>query len=227
MAPSGSRSRKMKRGRKGKKSNKKNAAKSKQLNTYNKLQPWVPRQQTFMKTSLGDLSGAVIPGGDAPYWALGGVTGGTMPDWNNVILLYNRYKIKSVKYTYNVQPVSGVSLFNYDMPKIYIRYNYDSNLSAGLLGANILAKMQEVSDVKVFQFTPEHTTFSYKWYPRCIEPVYLSSIATGYRLAKPQFIDTQYSTVPHYGVMYYLDKVTTGLKITIDIQYEIEFKYEV
>jgi len=199
-------------------------ASSKQLITLNRVGP-IP--QVFKKISLADSSGAVIIGGGAQYWAIGGVTGANMPDWTNILTLYNRYKIKSVSYTFNVQSTGSASLISFDLPKLYIRYNYDSNLSAGLLGVNILAKMQEVPHVKQFQFTPEHTSFTYKFYPKCIEPVYLSSVSTGYKLARPQYIDTQYGTVPHYGIMYYFDFVASGIKITQDIQYEIAFKYEV
>jgi len=201
-----------------------NPARANQMNTLNRVGP-LP--QTFKKVSLSDVSGAVITGGGAQYWAVGGVTGSNMPDWNNIITLYNRYKIKSVTYTFNVQTTGSASLINFDLPKLYIRYNYDSNLTGGLLGANILAKMQEVSHVKQFQFTQEHTTFSYKFYPRCVEDVYLSAVSTGFKLAKPQYIDVAYGTVPHYGIMYYFDMVASGLKITQDVSYEIAFKYSV
>jgi len=212
---------------KGRKRTRKSTAKtgrSRQMVTLNQIGP-VP--QVFKKTSLGDLSGAIIIGGGAAYWALGGVTGANMPDWTNILTLYNRYKILKVTYTFNVQPLGAGGLVSFDLPKLFIRYNYDSNMSAGLLGSNILTKCQEVNNTKQFQFTPEHTTFSYTFYPKCIEPVYLSSVATGYKLAKPQYIDTQYGTVPHYGIMYYFDFVATGIKITQDISYEIAFKYQV
>lgn len=230
MAPSGSRSKKDKKNKKQKKktkeedNNKGSKAKSKQLVTLNRIGP-VP--QVFKKVALSDANGVnTVLGNNLPVWFLGGATVGSMPDWANIIYLYNRYKMVSIKYTFNIQTTGALSLFNYDMPKIYIRYNYDSNQSAGLNGVNILNKMQEVPNAKVFQFTAEHTTFSYTYYPRCIEPVYLSSVSTGYKLAKPQYIDTLYSSVPHYGLMWYVDYLTSGIKMTYDIQYETAFKYE-
>jgi len=196
------------------------AVKVSQLMTINSRKP---KPQVFMKTALSQLSGNTIVGAGASVVQLGGALASSMPDWSSIINLYNRYKMIRVKYTFTCQPSSpSGTLFSYDLPKMMVRYNYDSNLTT----AGIAIKMQEIPNVKQFQFTPDKTTFSYTYYPRCIEPVYLSSISTGYKLAKQQYIDVQYGSVPHYGIMWYIDTLATGISISYDISWEVAFKYQ-
>lgn len=190
-----------------------------QLRTVNNYQL---RPQRVMKTSLSTISGNVMTGAGGPITVLGGALMGSMPDFANLANLYNRYKMNKITYTFNVQATGNATLYTYDLPKIAVRYNYDSNLAS----ANVQTRIQECNNFKQFQFTPEKTTFSYTYYPRCIEPVYLSLIASGYKLAKPQFIDVQYSSIPHYGIMWYVDNLATGLIITYDITWDATFKYQ-
>jgi hypothetical protein len=183
------------------------------------------KPQVFIKTLLSTQNpgSQTIVGANLPYASISGVTLGSMPDISNIVALYNRYKFLAVTYTFNCQPVDsfGLPLANFDLPKIYLRYNYDSNLTSG----SMLAKMQEIPNVKQFQFTPEKTQVQYTFYPRTVEPVYLSSIASGFKLSKPQYIDCQYSSVPHYGIMIYMDRIASGVQVQLDISYKVAFKY--
>lgn len=193
-----------------------------QMITHNSFSP---KPQVFRKVNLYNNNlGQVLTGTGASATLIGGAIPSSMPDWSSVIALYNRYKMLKVTYTFNIQPVpgSGATLYSLDLPKILIRYNYDSNLASG----SIITKLQEVPNAKQFQFTPDKTTFSYTYYPRCTEPVYLSSVLSGYKLARQQYIDVQYGTVPHYGIMAYIDNLATGLQLTFDVQYETAFKYQ-
>lgn len=204
---------------KGRKRTAKRTVRVAQLNTIN---PQIPKPQVFRKTAISTLSGASIIGTGVGVPIIGGALASSMPDWSNIITLYNRYKMLKVTYTFNLQGTGGNTLFTLDLPKMLVRYNYDSNLTA----AAVHARLQDVANVKQFQFTPQQTSFSYTYYPRCVEPVYLSLTATGYKLARQQFIDVQYGTVPHYGIMWYLDNLATGLQLTYDVSYETAFKYQ-
>jgi len=190
-----------------------------QLISFNTMKP---KPQVFKKTALFQYNATnLIQGPIFAATILGGATVGSMPDFTPISNLYNRYKMLKVTYTFNLQAIAN-SLSNYDLPRIWCRYNYDSNLVSG----DILTKMQECPNTKSFQFTAEKTQMSYTYYPRCIEPVYLSGISTGYRLAKQQFVDCQYATVPHYGIMVYVDNISANLFISYDISYEVAFKYQ-
>lgn len=179
----------------------------------------------FEKTAKFNQNGVnVWLGANAQYIFNGGAIASSMPDWTVITSLYNRYKFMAVTYTWtliDLGTVAGVDLSTARMPKMYIRYNYDSNLT----NAQVPGKLQELDNVKTFSFSPEKTVVSYTYFPRTIEPVYLSAIATGYKLAKPQFIDVQYGTVPHYGMIVDVDFIANGLAITFDISYKTAFKY--
>lgn len=197
------------------------AAKSSQMVTYN---PMRQKPIVFKKTALYNVNGvSVMTGASAPIATVGGANAASMPDWGSITSLFNRYKMLKITYTFTLTTASAANGLDGDrLPKMFVRYNYDSNLT----GAGVLGRFQECGDAKIFNFTADKTTFQYTYYPRCIEPVYLSGITTGYKLAKQQYIDVQYGTVPHYGIMWYVDFLAAGLLLTYDISYETAFKYE-
>lgn len=200
----------------------KRVAKLGQLINLNTLRP---KPQVFKKTALyaQNLTNVMVGAGTSVV-QIGGALPSSMPDWSSIIALYNRYKMRKITYTFNLQSTAGAttSLYSYDLPRIFIRYNYDSNLGSG----GVLAKLQECPNVKVHQFTPEKTTFSYSYYPHILQPVYLSALSTAYKIAPQQYIDIVYGTVPHYGIMWYVDNLTTSLSLTYDISWETSFKYQ-
>jgi len=181
--------------------------------------PSHPKPQVFKKTTINAI---VVNGTGVPYFTLGGAFASSMPDWTNIIALYNRYKMLKVTYTFNCQASAGGPISAIDMPRIWIRYNYDPVLAA----AGVKDKLQECPNTKVFQFTPEKTTFRYSYYPRCIEPVVLSGTSLGTKLAKQQYIDCNFGNVQHYGIMYWMDYLAAGCQISYDISWETAFKYE-
>ena len=180
---------------------------------------------SFTKTAKFNVNGVnQLLGTNASQQFLGGALASTMPDFGVITSLYNRYRMDAVTYTFqwiDFQSTTGVDLGTVRAPKMYIRYNYDSNLTL----STVSSKLQELDNVQVFTFTPEKTSFSYTYYPRCIEPVYLSGISTGYKLGKKQFIDVQYATVPHYGLMFDVDYLALGTGIIYDITWKQSFKY--
>jgi len=198
-----------------------NPAKFSQLRTQNSTKP---KTQVFVKTQLAYNNPVALEyiGAGTSITSIGGATASAMPDFSSISALYNRYKILSITYNWNLQTTGALSLYNYDLPKILVRYNYDANLTS----ASVPTKMEQIPNVKQFQFTQDKTQFSYTYYPRANEPVYLSGISTGYKLAKQQFIDVAYSNVPMYGIMWYVDNLGTGLKLSLDITYKVAFKYE-
>jgi len=179
----------------------------------------------FVKTALYSVNGTNnYTGTGSAISFIGGALPSSMPDWTNIIDLFNRYKLRKVTYTFNLTTTTGNNgLDGERLPKMYVRYNYNSNLPV----LQVINQMQETPNVKVHQFTADKTQFSYSYYPRCLEQVYLSGITTGYKVAKQQYIDVTYGSVPHYGIMWYVDTLSTGLQINYDITWECDFKYQV
>ena len=220
VSKSSKRSTKRKANRRRPKRQAKRAIKQGQLVTLN---PTRPKPQVFTKTALFVNNGTnSYIGAGLPITFLGGALAASMPDWSAITALYNRYKMLKITYTFNLTTTLQSNGLDGDrLPRMMIRYNYDSNLTA----ANVQLRLQDQPNVKVFQFTADKTQMSYSYYPRAIEPVYLSGISTGYKLARQQYIDVQYGTVPHYGLMFYIDGLSSGLVLTYDITYSTAFSY--
>lgn len=199
----------------------KSAVKASQMLTLNRTSN---KPIIFKKSALYNVNGTnVMTGASVPISTVAGALASSMPDWGSITSLFNRYKMLKVTYTFTLTTSTASNGLDGDrLPKMFVRYNYDSNLT----GAGVLTRFQECGDGKIFNFTADKTTFQYSYYPRAIEPVYLSGISTGYKLARQQYIDVQYGTVPHYGIMWYVDFLASGLLITYDISYETAFKYE-
>ena len=179
----------------------------------------------FVKTIQ---SASAYVGAGASQSSVASFTVLSMPDFSSISALYNRYKINKVMLTFTLRDntSSGASLFAANMPKIYIRYNYDSeNLTSSSSTATVQSKLQEMNNVQEFQFTPMKTQIQYSFVPRTIAPVYLSGLSTGYQLQPKRFIDAYYSGVQHYGIVWYADIIPTGTYLQVDLTYDVSFKY--
>jgi len=59
--------------------------------------------------------------------------------------------------------------------------------------------------------------------PKVAGQIYQSAIATGYSVIKAPYINSTYSTVPHYGIKFWLNNVymssTNNTAITIEPEY--------
>ena len=177
------------------------------------------RSQMFVKTTQNFFSFLGTGVGISGVFAF---QSSVIPDWTNLSSIYNRYLIKRIIITFTLQDTNGTSTFaDNQMPTLQVRYNYDSNLVAPTSG-----RLQEVANVKAFTFTPSATKFQYAFYPRTISPVYLSAVASGYELQKPRYIDILYGNVPHYGLMTYIDNLSTGFNLKMDATYELLMRYE-
>lgn len=147
-----------------------------------------------------------------------------LADFNDIAILFNRYKLNKIITTFTLRSSSGTAggLSNStQLPKIFVRYNYDANLS-GIVPQTL----QEASNVINHTFTEDSTILRYTCVPRTIAPVYRSAISTGYELQKKSYIDSQYSDVPHYGLMYWIPFLAVGDEILIDYTFDFTVKYQ-
>jgi len=180
----------------------------------------------FVKTVR---AGSVFNGLNTAISAVNAYQAQYMPDIGNIQLLFNRYKINKITLTYRLKDTGNGDALNFNtvmMPTMWIRYNYDSNdFTTATPTATVGSKILELNNVKSFTFTPEKTQFQYVVHPRTISPVYLSSILTGYKLNPKQYIDVAYTNVPHYGIVWYIDQLPTGLQLEVDTTFDVSFQY--
>lgn len=201
-----------------------------------KLGNMKPQSQTVLYNKISDkpmhfvktLYGAQVLTGASGAAMLGVLNFrvSDIADFTNIALLFNRYKINAVHVTFTLRSVAGTAgglSSSTQLPKIFCRYNYDSNAVAGTVGT----RMQELNNVKTMSFTEDETVFRYTVIPRTVAPVYLSSVATGYELQKKTYIDSAYPTVPHYGIQFWIPALQTGDEIIMDYTYDFTCKYQV
>lgn len=190
-----------------------------QMVMYNRISD---KPMRFIKTVYG---GQVVAGPNGPILGTLPFTIGNVSDFTNIALLFNRYKLNKVTCTFTLRSTvasAGGLDSSTQLPKIFCRYNYDSNATS----ANVGQRMQELSNVKTMVFTAEKNVFTYTLIPRTVAPVYLSSVATGYELQKRTYIDSAYPTVPHYGVQFWLPYVASTEELIIDFTYDFTCKYQ-
>jgi len=180
-----------------------------------------------VKTQLNAQQSSVVGGGTVSL--VSAFTAVNIPDFLNYAVVFNQYRINKIHLTFRLKDVSGTaSLSNDQMPTIWIRYNYDSvNMTPSTPSANVIFNLQKLPNVKQVTFTPNKTQFTYTLVPLTSSPVYLSSLATGYKMNRKLFIDVAYNNVPHYGIHYYVDNLPSGLRLDMDITTDFTMRYVV
>jgi len=185
----------------------------------------IPRQTLrTKKTALGitTIAGANSSIGQTSYFTLS-----SMPDYAQISALFNRYRINKIKFVFSLIDNSSADTPNFSnvrLPKIYMRHCYDSNLSSGSVNTALIGQMNNLAS---FQMTQENTRIEYTVYPRTIGPVYLSGVSNAYSLNKQLFIDSTYNTVPHYGILWYVDYLVSGLNLLVDLEYDVTWQYAI
>lgn len=162
-----------------------------------------------------------------PSGTLGNTTFGSIPNaysfpgWAAVKAVFDKYRLNWVKFTFSLRPITSAS---HDPPSnplgctIRIRYVYDPLL------ANSASAYSAIPEVSEFRFTPEAPVWSYKVYPRCLEPsVDGSGVITGYSVVKPGFVDID-APKSMFGAYMWILSVPVDYQVDIDVTYDIDFR---
>lgn len=185
------------------------------LTTMNNIES---KQFTVSTTSLGHTT---INGSNASASAylVNDIT--HLPNYSTYLQLFDRYKIHRIKATFKwVDTDDSVKqLADYRTPQIFMRYNYDSNAATG-------TQAVDLKNSKRVVLTPEKQMVTYTWIPKTVSPVYLSSVATGYKQNPPTWIDGTYTGVDHYGLSYYIDYLPVQTSIVIDLELTVSFAHK-
>lgn len=173
---------------------------------------------TVSTTKLGHVT---ITGanGSASAYLVNDIT--DLPNSSTYLSLFDRYKIRRVKATFKWVDSDDVNkpLGDYRTPQLFMRYNYDSNAATG-------TQAVDLKNAKRVVLTPEKQMVTYTWIPKTVSPVYLSSVATGYKQNPSTWIDGTYTGVDHYGLSYYIDYLPTNTQIVIDLELTVSFAHK-
>lgn len=149
-------------------------------------------------------------------------TVGAMPDLANYTALFTHFRIESFSVTFrwvDDGTQAGVDLQTVQQPVLNICFNDDGNLST--VTSTVIGEKRNVVQ---HTFTAEKSVFTYTFYPKTISPIYYSSVASGYKLNKKEWIDCDYSATPHYGIAVYIDQLPVGTRLNVDHHYDVSFK---
>lgn len=179
---------------------------------------------TLKKTQLSATNQAGL---GTYYSAVNYQNASVIPDWAYMKALFKQYKLIRVKYTFTILDTAagdGKAFTNTRLPEIFCRYNYDPNLAAPVQPTTF----QQMNNVVSFQMTPEKTRFEYVVKPKLSRPLMITpqSATVGYEEIAPRWIDSQFDTVPHYGVWWYVDYLDTSFSFIVDVEYDIQLKQD-
>lgn len=147
-------------------------------------------------------------------------------DYNDFTQLFDRYKITGIKLKFLFQNnVSALQAVGNRAPLPLITYAFDAD------DANSPPTRQAVA---VKQYAKEkilngNRTFSVFYKPRLSKLVYNGIITSAYTSSKPEWLDCNNPSVPHFGVKlwlnnWYSDTDTSSMKLTIQPIYYLAMK---
>jgi len=200
-------------------------------------QGWATGKPYFMGT-LFDPSGVIV---SVPYLAgnlnnlvanMPNVPYNGVTEFASFVQVFDQYKINKIKL--HIKAIDTDNSLALKSPTIYMRYNYDYNnstainyIAAGTAPQNSYIKtVMDMTDVKAHQFTPEHPVIDYTIFPRVQKTQGYVGGAISQQIAKMPWTDVN-APVAVLGFILVGDGLYTGQTLTVDLEYDISFRYSV
>lgn len=118
-----------------------------------------------------------------------------------LVNLYDSYRIDKVEY---IVELATPNLTNIVYPRVIMAPDWNN--------ASVPASEQEVLEyrgARVFQFDPTHTVACYSMVPRVSNQVYNTIASSGYTTTGPEWCDTAYPNIPHFGMRLFVSDYNT------------------
>lgn len=145
-----------------------------------------------------------------------------MQNWSQYSALYDQYRVNTLTVICRIIP-GNVNVLP-DNVTIYMRYNYDDNISA------TQAEMSRLSRVKCHTFTTEHPTVTYKLYPKVANTIRNSTAVTlanqTEQMIRCPWVDTD-RPVNLYGFLIVVPSFPANVVLQFDMIYDVSFRYQV
>lgn len=142
--------------------------------------------------------------------------------YTELVNLFDNYRITRVLYRWIVSrnPDQATSAGNKGIyPRLVWTHDFNDAISIGRDAIYQRANMKEVYFTDNYQRT--------RWYslkPSTLTQVYESSTSTAYSPKWLQWLDTNDSQTPHYGIKYAWDQLFTGINLRLEAKIFIECK---
>lgn len=152
-----------------------------------------------------------------------------LPNSTEFTNLYDHYKLGMVEMifelvtsSFTASPVESNAL-----PTILITPDYDNATAPGSISV-----IQQYGQCERFTFSASKPTFSRRIVPRFPTAVVATTggVIVGAGVATPGFLDCSYSSVPHYGLKFWISNYNvntvgdTGIVINVSFRYHIDMR---
>lgn len=147
------------------------------------------------------------------------------PGYQDFQSLFDMYKINKVELTFIYCHNSGAAWENgaatppqWSLPVLYVTEDQDD-------GNAVNASMFQIQQFKRCVFGRLDKPIKYTVYPKAATALYNGVIATGYGMAKNQWVDCDNAGVEHYGMKFTINPAAPGSDVTILGKLQIICKY--
>lgn len=149
----------------------------------------------------------------------------TLGDLNGsgeITSLFDNYRITKVLYRWVLlkSPDGATTATNkFIYPRIVWKHDFNDQL--------VINRTQMYQNANIKEAYFGDNMMKTRWYP--LNPsvdmsAYISSVATGYSPKWRQWLDTSYSTLPHYGIKYCYSDLYAGMTIRMEAKLVLECK---
>lgn len=177
-----------------------------------------PRIYKFEDTfQYNDIVGTGASIASADLWQISNIA-----RYTALISMFRQYRINFVKYRFRLENLELTD--NANVPLLYVKYNYDPNILAGVITENYMLRQSNVV-LKTFiaQGGASDLLLEYTVKPAVMSAYKLFN-STNY-VPNPAFnrwcdFDPSGTVdeVEHYGIQYYITNLPSGLRINVDVQ---------
>lgn len=154
-----------------------------------------------------------------PTTGAGSLAFGGITEWSGFQGLYDQYRVKKITVTGYLSAIPATPF----VCNMAYRYQYDPNTTFTAAG------IYKLPNVKVHSFSVEHQTLKWVIYPR-VQFLEQNSGTLGQQAdvpAKMKWTDTDFPARLYGGCIAMLANIPSGLEITLDVSYQLEFRYSV
>lgn len=147
-----------------------------------------------------------------------------VPGYTEFTNMFDQYKLTGVRYRWvNFRdPTSNyntASALNGVFPRVGWVHDYDESSTPGSF-----AQLQEYDTFREVYLRSDTNASRWFWIkPKFLRQLY-QFVGTGYEVAPEQWLSTNVSSTPFYGLKYFYDGVTNGNQLRLECYYYLSFK---
>lgn len=186
---------------------------------FNLLNKVVPQKYVFKESFQFNN----IVGAGSAIVGVNGMDMSQVPRYNALITMFRKYRIIALKWRFRLRTIELTDQAEH--PTMYIRYNYDPDLTTTSIGENFMLRQSNMICKQFIHNTPEGCNLEYT-----IRPAVMGDRKNIAGVYKPSPLFKQWldftgivnGEIMHYGLQYFVTNLPTGQTLDQDLQVEYE-----